>query len=91
MAVKVSGYRNLDSLVEWASSFLVDIGYVSFEGDGFALISPDEDALVQSAEDFQWLRGVVRSSLQSHYGSRVIVHLEAVDPAKEAGIVAVVY
>jgi hypothetical protein len=32
MAVKVSGYSSLDSLVNWAASYLVDIGYVSHEG-----------------------------------------------------------
>jgi len=91
MAVKISGYRNLDSLVDWAGSQLVDIWYVSHEGDGFALISPDEDNIVRSAEDFSWLRGLVQWSLREHYGSGVIVHLEAVDPDKEAGLVAVVY
>jgi hypothetical protein len=88
-ALKISGYRNLESLVAWASSYMVDIAYVSHEGDGFALLSPEGDAGVESAEDFEWLRGIVQGSLKEDYGPNVIVDLEPVDPAKESGVVAV--
>jgi hypothetical protein len=93
MAVKVSGYSSLDSLVNWAASYLVDIGYVSHEGrdHGFALISPDEDNLVQSVEDYDWFRGVVLSSLKDCGLLNVNVHQSAVDPDKEEGLQPVTY
>ncbi|MDQ0572180.1 hypothetical protein QFZ42_004014 [Variovorax paradoxus] len=85
LAVKVSGYDSLQSLIDWAGSYMVDLGYVSHEGAGFALVSPDEDASVNSLEDFVWFRGVVASSLPPGLRS-MTVHMDPVDPESEKGL-----
>ncbi len=90
MAVKVSGYPSLQYLMDWAASYIVDLGYVSHQGDGFAIVSPDDDVSINSNEDFNWFRKCVVSALDA--GLRgVTADTCSVDPATEIGLRKISY
>lgn len=83
LAVKVSCFGSIERLDEFAASYLVDIGGVSHGGNGFAVISPENDIEVESVEDFAWFRGVVETALVLAGFSEAIVQPEPLDWSKE--------
>ncbi|MBB1594174.1 hypothetical protein [Achromobacter sp. UMC46] len=83
LAVKISGFGSIERLDEFAASQLVNVGGVSHAGNGFAVISPENDVEVESVEDFAWFRGVVETALALAGFSEAIVQPESVDWSKE--------
>ena len=89
LAAKISSFGTLSELFGWAAGQLVDLGDVSHVGDGFALISPDDDASVKSLEDFNWFRDCIVGSLPSKWRDAT-VDLAPIDAESHGNLIPVV-
>jgi hypothetical protein len=83
MTVKVAGVRSLEQLLDFAASYLIDLGYVSHAGHEFALISPDSDTNVATIDDFLWFRDCVKTSLSAAGLADLIVLPDPINPTNE--------
>jgi hypothetical protein len=64
--LKLSGYSSLEKLRDDFGAYMVDVGYIAEEHDGYVLVAPDDLEHVQlhREEDYEWFERVVVTSLR---------------------------
>ncbi|MDY0747750.1 hypothetical protein SNE35_24820 [Paucibacter sp. R3-3] len=73
--LKISGFSSLEKLRDDFASYMVDVGYIAEEGDGYVLVAPDDPRGVQLQlpKDYEWFAGVVAVSLRQAGEQNIIV------------------
>jgi hypothetical protein len=64
--LKLSGYLSIEKLRDDFASYMVDVGYIAEEREGYVLVAPDDPEEVQlhRQEDYEWFEQVVVKSLR---------------------------
>lgn len=85
IALKVTNYENVETLVRFAASWLVDLGGVSHAGADCALLMPDDPQEIDLHDPatFNWFRTAVIESLLAAGLTGVAVASHPADPARE--------
>lgn len=85
IALKITNHESVESLIGFASSWLVDLGLVSHAGPTCALLMPDdpEEIDLHDQEQFNWFRASVVESLHVAGLTGVCVAAGPTDPAAE--------
>lgn len=85
IALKVTRYGSLETLVGFAASWLVDLGVVSHAGPDCALLMPEDPEQIDLHDpaQFNWFRTSVIESLREAGLAEVSVAPQPADPAVE--------
>lgn len=85
IALKVTHYESVESLVRFAASWLIDLGVVSHAGPACALLMPEdpEEIDLHDTAQFNWFRTSVIESLREAGLAEVSVAPLPADPTVE--------